>query len=53
MSPHNVKGRALQDWCGMLRNLSTLLHQGIEGGLEDVALVEVVYIVARVSTLHA
>jgi hypothetical protein len=33
--------------------LVTLLHQGVEGGLEDVALVEVGSIVARVSTLYA
>jgi hypothetical protein len=33
--------------------LVTLLCQGLEGGLEDVALVEVVSIMARVSTLHA
>jgi hypothetical protein len=32
--------------------LATLLHQGVEGGLEDVALVEVRSIVAGVSTLH-
>jgi hypothetical protein len=33
--------------------LATLLHQDIEGGLEDVALVKVKSVVARVSTLHA
>jgi hypothetical protein len=33
--------------------LSTLLHQGVEGGFKDVALIEVRSIVARVSTLHA
>jgi hypothetical protein len=33
--------------------LATLLHQGVEAGLEDVALVEVESIVAGVSTLHA
>jgi hypothetical protein len=32
--------------------LVTLLRQGVEGGLEDVALVEVGSIMARVSTLH-
>jgi hypothetical protein len=32
--------------------LSTLLHQGVEGEFEDVALVEVGSIVAGVSTLH-
>jgi hypothetical protein len=31
----------------------TLLHQGVEGGLEDVSLVEVRSVVAGVSTLHA
>jgi hypothetical protein len=33
--------------------LSTLLRQGAEAGLEDVALVEVESVVAGVSTLHA
>jgi hypothetical protein len=33
--------------------LATLLRQGVEGGLEDVALVEVESVVAGVSTLHA
>jgi hypothetical protein len=33
--------------------LSTLLCQGVEGGFEDIALVEVRSVVARVSTLHA
>jgi hypothetical protein len=33
--------------------LATLLYQGVEGGFEDVALVEVESIVARVSTLRA
>jgi hypothetical protein len=33
--------------------LVTLLRQGVEAGLEDVALVEVASVVARVSTLHA
>jgi hypothetical protein len=33
--------------------LVTLLHQGVEGGLEDVALVEVGSVVFGVSTLHA
>jgi hypothetical protein len=32
---------------------ATLLCQGVEGGLEDVALVEVRSVVAGVSTLHA
>jgi hypothetical protein len=32
---------------------ATLLRQGVEGGLEDVALVEVRFVVAGVSTLHA
>jgi hypothetical protein len=31
----------------------TLLCQGVKGGLEDVALVEVRCVVAGVSTLHA
>jgi hypothetical protein len=35
------------------KRLSTLLLQIVEGGFEDVALVEVESIVARVSTLHA
>jgi hypothetical protein len=35
------------------KRLATLLRQGVEGGLEDVALVEVGSVVARVSTLHA
>jgi hypothetical protein len=34
-------------------HLSTLLHQGVKGGFENVALVEVGSIVVRVSTLHA
>jgi hypothetical protein len=33
--------------------LTTFLRQGIEGGLEDVALIVVRSIVAGVSTLHA
>jgi hypothetical protein len=33
--------------------LATLLRQGVEGGLEDVALIDVGSIVAVVSTLHA
>jgi hypothetical protein len=33
--------------------LVTLLYQGVEGGLQDVALVKVGSIVAGVSTLHA
>jgi hypothetical protein len=33
--------------------LVTLICQSVEGGLEDVALVEVGSIVARISTLHA
>jgi hypothetical protein len=33
--------------------LVTLLRQGVKGGIEDVALVEVRSVVARVSTLHA
>jgi hypothetical protein len=33
--------------------IAILLRQGVEGGLEDVALVEVGSIVARVFTLHA
>jgi hypothetical protein len=33
--------------------LATLLRQGVEGGLEDVALVGVRSVMARVSTLHA
>jgi hypothetical protein len=32
---------------------ATLLCQGVEGGLEDVALVKVGSVVAGVSTLHA
>jgi hypothetical protein len=36
-----------------IEHLTTLLCQGVKGGLEDVALVEVGSIVARVSTLHA
>jgi hypothetical protein len=35
------------------KRLTTFLRQGIEGGLEDVALIEVRSIVAGVSTLHA
>jgi hypothetical protein len=40
---------------GMVRfeRLVTLLHQGVEGRLEDVSLVEVGSIVPGVSTLHA
>jgi hypothetical protein len=33
--------------------LSTFLRQSIEGGFEDLTLVEVGSVVARVSTLHA
>jgi hypothetical protein len=33
--------------------LATLLHQHVEGGIDDVALVEVRSIVAKVPTLHA
>jgi hypothetical protein len=33
--------------------LTTLLHQGVEGGLEDVVLVEVGSVGFGVSTLHA
>jgi hypothetical protein len=33
--------------------LATLIYQRVEGGLEDVALVEVGSIVTRISTLHA
>jgi hypothetical protein len=33
--------------------LVILLHQGVEGRLEDVALVEVRSVIARVSTLYA
>jgi hypothetical protein len=36
-----------------LERLTTLLHQGVEGVLEDVALVDVRSIVAKVSTVHA
>jgi hypothetical protein len=36
-----------------IKHLATLLRQGVEGGLEDFALVEVRSVVARVSTLHA
>jgi hypothetical protein len=35
------------------KRLMALLHQGVEGRLEDVALVEVRSIIAGVSTLHA
>jgi hypothetical protein len=35
------------------KRLVTLLHPGVEDGLEDVALVEVVSVVAGVFTLHA
>jgi hypothetical protein len=40
---------------GMLRfeRLMTLLRQGVDGGLEDVAPIEVGYVVAGVSTFHA
>jgi hypothetical protein len=34
-------------------HLVTLLRQGVEGGLENVALVEVGSVVPGVSTLHA
>jgi hypothetical protein len=34
------------------KRLTTLLHQGVEGRLKDVALVEDGFIVARVSTLY-
>jgi hypothetical protein len=33
--------------------LSTLLHQGVEGGFENVALIEVESVVVGVSTLYA
>jgi hypothetical protein len=35
------------------KHLSTLLRQGVEGGLEDIALIEVGSVVIGVSTLHA
>jgi hypothetical protein len=35
------------------QSLATLFRQGVEGGLEDVVLVEVGFVVAGVSTLHA
>jgi hypothetical protein len=35
------------------KRLVTLLHKGVEGGLEDVALIEVTSVVAGVSTIHA
>jgi hypothetical protein len=40
---------------GMLRfeRLMTLLRQGVDGGLEDVAPIEVGYVVVGVSTFHA
>jgi hypothetical protein len=34
------------------KHLVTLLRQGVEGGFEDVALIEVGSVVAAVSTLH-
>jgi hypothetical protein len=34
-------------------HLLTLLHQGVKGGFEDVALVKVGSVVAGVSTFHA
>jgi hypothetical protein len=39
---------------GMVRfeRLVTLLRQGVEGGFEDITLVEVRSVVAGVSTLH-
>jgi hypothetical protein len=36
-----------------IERLVTILQQGVEGGLEDVALVEVESSVARISTHHA
>jgi hypothetical protein len=33
--------------------LATLLRQGVKGGFEDVALVEVKSVIAGVSTIHA
>jgi hypothetical protein len=33
--------------------LTTLLRQGVKGGLEDVALVEIGSVIVGVSTLHA
>jgi hypothetical protein len=33
--------------------MATLLRQSVEGGFEDVALVEVRSVIARISTLHA
>jgi hypothetical protein len=35
------------------KRLAILLRQGVEGGFEDVALVEVRSVVVEVSTLHA
>jgi hypothetical protein len=35
------------------KRLETLLRQGVKGGLEDVAFVEIRSVGARVSTLHA
>jgi hypothetical protein len=34
-------------------HLATLLYQGVEGGLEDVALIEVISVVTGVSIIHA
>jgi hypothetical protein len=42
-----------QSFLGISPLLATLLHQGAEGWLEDIALVEVGSVVARVYTLHA
>jgi hypothetical protein len=42
-----------QSFLGISQLLVTLLHQGAEGGLEDIALVEVGSVVAGVYTLHA
>jgi hypothetical protein len=36
-----------------IERLATLLRQGVEGGLEDVTLIEVGSVVARVFTLYA
>jgi hypothetical protein len=33
--------------------LTTLLYQDVKCGLEDIALVEIKFVVTRVSTLHA
>jgi hypothetical protein len=53
VSPRNAKEELLKIGEVCFERLVTLLHQGVKGELEDVAIVEIRSVVAGVSTLHA